>query len=115
MFCVNRDQLPCQACGDCLDYCCGCDTPIKNEGEAVKYHLDGPGRKPDLFCCQECLQEFLFDCDEYDRGNFDPYDPETWESEGQGASYHDPFNAYNMDGEKIGRLCTCEDYPCCGH
>ena len=48
-------------------------------------------------------------------GGFDPLDEETWESPGQGASYWDPHNAYSSDGQKVGRLCACEDYPCCGH
>lgn len=34
-----------------------------------------------------------------------------------GAVYSrlDPYNAYSSDGERIGALCGCEDYPCCGH
>ena len=31
------------------------------------------------------------------------------------ASTFDPHNAYSTDGERIGSLCGCEDYPCCGH
>lgn len=57
------------------------------------------------------------------------YDSETWNEirddfeagypdnscEGAIRSRLDPYNAYTPDGEKCGRLCQCEDYPCCGH
>lgn len=47
------------------------------------------------------------------RGDFE----ETYPDNCKGAIYSrlDPHNAYSPDGEKVGSLCHCEDYPCCGH
>lgn len=30
-------------------------------------------------------------------------------------SRQDPYGIYTPDGRKIGSICGCEDYPCCGH
>jgi hypothetical protein len=53
-------------------------------------------------------------CEEYDDITFCSRCKHN-ESLGQVYSNLDPYNAYSTDGQRVGRLCSCEDYPCCGH
>ncbi len=46
------------------------------------------------------------DATAYERGDTSP---------GDIASHYDRIGVYAVDGTKLGSMCRCEDYPCCGH
>jgi len=103
--CLGRDQS--------VAYCEYCDFPCLPGDEVIFPAWGGK-----FSCCDDCLYEIEDSersraAEDWESGVSDY--PPGYECAGHYYSSLDPHNAYSPDGRRIGSLCGCEDYPCCGH